>query len=141
MRRLTTTTLAALALLVPAAAADARMPLVGIADQKASTFTSARFRALHVKRTRYVLPWNVALVRAERDRFDAWYRAARKAHVRSIMVAFSASRGSRCPARPCSLPSTRSYTRAVRAFLRRYRGIRTIQPWNEANSPTQPTGP
>jgi hypothetical protein len=141
MPRFTTTILITLALLIVAPVAQAANPLVGIADQKASTFTSSRFKALHVKRTRYVVPWNVALVKSERARFDAWYKAARKAHVKQVMVAFSASRGSRCPARPCSRPSVRSYKRAFRAFRRHYRGIRTIQPWNEANSPTQPTGP
>jgi hypothetical protein len=141
MPRHTTTILIAFALLIAAPAAEAANPIVGIADQKEGTFTSARFKALHVKRSRYVVPWNVALVKSERARFDSWYRAARKAGVKSVMVAFSASRGSRCPARPCSLPSTRSYTRAFRAFRRHYKSVRTIQPWNEANSPTQPTGP
>ena len=142
MPRFTTTILIALVLLVAApAAAQAANPLLGVADQKATTFTSARFSSLHVKRTRYVVPWNVALVKSERARFDAWYKAARAARVKQVMVAFSASSGSRCPLRPCSLPSVRSYTRAFRAFRRHYKGIRTIQPWNEANSPTQPTGP
>jgi hypothetical protein len=141
MPRFTTTILIALVLLVAAPAAEAANPLLGIADQKASTFSSSRFKSLHVKRTRYVVPWNVALVKSERARFDAWYKAARKARVKQVMVAFSASSGSRCPAKPCALPSVRSYTRAFRAFRRHYRGIRTIQPWNEANSPTQPTGP
>jgi hypothetical protein len=141
MPRFTTPILAALVLLLVAPLAEAANPVLGIADQKTSTFTSARFKSLHVKRTRYVVPWNVALVKSERARFDAWYRAARTAGVKEVVVAFGASRGSRCPAKPCRLPSTRSYTRAFRAFLRHYRGIRTIQPWNEANSPTQPTGP
>jgi hypothetical protein len=94
-----------------------------------------------VKRTRYVVPWNVALHKSERAKFDAWYAAARNAHIREVLVAFNASAGSRCPARPCSLPSVRSYTRAFRAFRRHYPRVRTLQPWNEANSPTQPTGP
>jgi hypothetical protein len=141
MPRHTTTILIAFALLLTAPAAEAANPILGIADQKANTFTSSRFKGLHVKRSRYVVPWNVALVKSERARFDAWYRAAREAGVKQVMVAFSASRGSRCPARPCSLPSTRRYTRAFRAFRSHYKGIRTIQPWNEANSPTQPTGP
>jgi hypothetical protein len=136
-----TTTLIALVLLVAAPAADAVNPVVGIADQKTSTFASSRFQSLHVKRTRYVVPWNVALVRSQRAKFDAWYTAARGAGVREILVAFNASAGSRCPLKPCSLPSARGYTRAFRAFHRRYPRIRTIQPWNEANSPTQPTGP
>jgi hypothetical protein len=141
MPRFTTTILIALVLLLAAPAAEAASPVLGIADQKASTFTSSRFRSLHVKRTRYIVPWNVALVGAQRAKFDAWYSAARRAGVREVLIAFNASAGSRCPARPCSLPSVRSYARAFRAFHRRYKGIRTIQPWNEANSPTQPTGP
>jgi hypothetical protein len=140
MPRFTTPTLVALVLLVAAPFAHAANPVVGIADQKLSTFSSSRFRALHVKRSRYVLPWNVALVKAQRARWDAWYGAARRAGVREVLVAFNASAGSGCPARPCTLPSVRSYTRAFRAFHRRYPRVRTIQPWNEANSPTQPTG-
>src|SRR3954452_3359017 len=141
MSRLTKPILVALVLLAAAPAAQAANPVVGVADQKPSTFTSSRFKSLHVKRTRYVVPWNVALVRSQRAKFDAWYTAARKAHVREVLVAFGASAGSRCPAHPCSRPSVRSYTRAFRAFRRHYKSIRTIQPWNEANSPTQPTGP
>jgi hypothetical protein len=140
MQRFTTTALIALAVAVAAPAAEAANPVVGVADQKASAFGSGDFRKLHVKRTRYVVPWNVALVRSQRNRFDTWLRAARAAHVREVLVAFNASAGSRCPARPCSLPSVRSYKRAFQAFHRRYKRIRTIQPWNEANSPTQPTG-
>ena len=142
MPRFATTVLIALVMLVAVPAAEAaRNPVLGVADQKAATFDSSRFKSLHVKRSRYIVPWNVALVGSERARFDAWYRAARKARVREILVAFNASSGSRCPARPCSLPSVRSYTRAFRAFHRRYKRVRAIQPWNEANSPTQPTGP
>ena len=141
MPRVTTTVLIALALALIAPVAQAKNPVVGVADQKASTFSSPQFRALHVKRSRYVVPWNVALVRSQRARFDAWLGAARAAGVREVLVAFNASAGSRCPARPCRRPSVGSYKRAFRAFHRRYPHIRTIQPWNEANSPTQPTGP
>jgi hypothetical protein len=140
MQRFTTTALIALAIALAAPVAQAANPAVGVADQKASAFSSANFRSLHVKRTRYVVPWNVALVRSQRAKFDAWLRAARTAHIRDVMVAFNAGAGSRCPARPCKLPSVGSYKRAFRAFRHRYKRIRTIQPWNEANSPTQPTG-
>jgi hypothetical protein len=142
MPRFTTTTLIALVLLLAAPVAQAaRNPVLGVADQKASTFDSPSFRALHVKRSRYVVPWNVALVRSQRARFDSWLASARAAGVREVLVAFNASAGSNCPMRPCKLPSVRSYTRAFRAFRRHYPRLRTLQPWNEANSPTQPTGP
>ena len=124
-----------------APASAARMPALGIGDQKASAFGHEGFRKLGVKRSRYVAPWNLALKRDERRRFDDWLAAARGAGVREVMVAFNASRGSLCPRRPCRLPSVRSYTRAFRAFRRLYPTLRVIQPWNEANSPTQPTGP
>src|SRR3954452_24526182 len=103
-----TTVIAVLMLLLVPTAAAARNPVVGVADQKATTFRSAQFRALHVKRTRYEVPWNVALVKSQRARFDAWYSAARKARVKEILIAFNASSGSRCPAKPCSLPSVPS---------------------------------
>ena len=38
------------------------------------------------------------------------------------------------------LPSVRSYTAAVKKFRKKYPFIKIFQPWNEANSPTQPTG-
>src|SRR5436190_6981983 len=126
---------------VLASPADARRTAaLGIADQKPQAFSNPRFRALRVRRSRIVVPWNVALVRSERLRLDTWLHAARRARVHDVLVAFSAARGSRCPLAPCQLPSIRSYTRAFRAFRRHYRSIRRIQPWNEANSPTQPTG-
>src|SRR4051812_11325274 len=142
MPRFTTTTLIALVLMLAApVAAQASNPVLGVADQKASAYKSSRFKSLHVKRTRYVVPWNVALVKSQRAKFDAWLSAAHAAHVREVLVAFNASAGSRCPAKPCSLPSVRAYTKAFRAFHKHYKTIRTLQPWNEANSPTQPTGP
>lgn len=130
-----------IALLAPASASAISRPVVGIADQKASTFDQQRFRSLKVRRSRVVVPWNVALVRGERDRLRGWMAAARRAGVREVMVAFNHTRGQECPRRPCTLPSKRSYTRAFRAFRRQFKSVRIIQPWNEANSPTQPTGP
>jgi hypothetical protein len=114
-------------------------PVLAIADQKPAAFADRRFGALHVRRTRYVAPWNVALVAPQRVRFDAWLAATRAAGVREILVAFSAGAGSRCPKKPCVLPSQRAFAHAFRSFHKRYPSIRLFQPWNEANSPTQPT--
>ena len=133
-------TCAGAAAAAPAAPA-APLPVVAIADQKPSAFSDARFRALHVRRTRYIAPWNVALVARERTRFEQWLDAARAAGVREILVAFNTAAGSRCPKKPCVLPSQRAYAHAFRSFHKRYPSIRLFQPWNEANSPTQPTAP
>lgn len=125
---------------VPAAAQAVSAPIASIADQKPGTFFDSRFKSLHVRRSRIVVPWNVALEPGQRAKLDGWLRAARAGGVREVMVAFNAASGSQCPARPCVRPSVRAYTRAFRSFRRRWRSIRVVQPWNEANSPTQPTG-
>ena len=112
--------------------------VVGIGDQKAETFDDPLFvRELHVRRSRLNAPWNAVFT--ERDRLDAWLNAARREGVEPV-VAFERARGSSCPADPCALPSKAEYEDAFRAFRRRYPWVRIVQPWNEANSGTQPTG-
>jgi hypothetical protein len=125
---------------VPAAADAASAPIASIADQKPGTFEDPRFRSFKMKRTRVVVPWNVAYVSHKRAYLRDYLRRARRAGIREVMVAFNHSLGDRCPARPCRAPSVRSYQRAFRKFRRQFRSVRVIQPWNEANSPTQPTG-
>jgi hypothetical protein len=58
------------------------------------------------------------------------------------LVHFAASTGSRCPSRSkrrCRLPTVRQFTRAFSAFRRRFRSVRVIGVWNEANHRSQPT--
>jgi hypothetical protein len=82
-------------------------------------------------------PWNSIFT--EPARLDQWLQAARAAGVEPL-VAFEHARGDACPSQPCSLPSVGQYARAVAAFHRRYPWVHLLQPWNEANSGTQPTG-
>jgi hypothetical protein len=111
--------------------------LLGIADQKAATFSDPRFRALGVARSRLNTPWNSIFT--EPARLRDWLNAARADGVEPL-VAFERARGSNCPADPCGLPSVAQYERAVTAFHRAYPWVHVLQPWNEANSATQPTG-
>ena len=112
--------------------------VVGVGDQKAETFDDPLFvRELHVRRSRLNAPWNAIFT--EPDRLDAWLAAARREGVEPV-VAFERARGSNCPADPCVLPSAGEFEEAFRAFRRRYPWVRIVQPWNEANSGTQPTG-
>jgi hypothetical protein len=67
--------------------------------------------------------------------------AATKAARLKVLVAFNPTSGSRCPSRPCSIPSVSRYTRALKAFRKRYPQVKEFNFWNETNSPTQPTGP
>jgi hypothetical protein len=112
--------------------------LVGIGDQNPSTFTDPLFTQLHVKRSRNFPAWNVALKPSLAAGLDAWLAQTRAAHVEPL-ISFSQSVGSACPKRPCKLPSVSEFTRAFKAFRRRWPQVKVISPWNEANHRSQPT--
>jgi hypothetical protein len=111
---------------------------VGLGDQNWSTFNDDRFKALGLKRTRVVTPWNVALSRGDRLWLSQYLEAAGAAGV-DPLVTFGSAHPSRCPARPCRLPTTAQFDRAFRAFRARWPQVRTIGVWNEANHRSQPT--
>jgi hypothetical protein len=111
--------------------------LLAIADQKPETFSDPLFRRLGVARSRLNTPYNSIFT--EPERLAAWLDAARAAGVEPL-IAFERARGSACPAQPCHLPSVAEYSKAIAAFHARYPWVRLLQPWNEANSATQPTG-
>jgi hypothetical protein len=69
---------------------------------------------------------------------DRWLQAARHAGQRPL-IAFNRSRVSQCPRDPCKAPDPGAYARAAQAFFHKYPWVHDVQPWNEANSATQPT--
>ncbi|HEU0023375.1 MAG TPA: hypothetical protein VFQ12_02000 [Thermoleophilaceae bacterium] len=111
--------------------------LVGVGDQAASTFTDPLFTKLKVKRARYFPPWNVTRYPEHEGWLDQWLDAAETADVEPL-VSFGPSPGSKCPKRPCKLPTKREYTKAFKAFRKRWPHVRVISPWNEANHRSQP---
>jgi hypothetical protein len=129
--------LAACALTVGSGRAEAAV-LVGVADQSPAMFSQPLFTQLKVKRSRAFPAWNVALKRGQRAALDDWLNAARVARIQPL-ISFSQSVGSRCPRRPCKLPTVREFTRAFRAFRKRWPFVKVISPWNEANHRSQPT--
>ena len=112
--------------------------LVGVGDQNPATFGDPLFTNLKLKRSRVFVAWNVALVRRERNYLDAWLAQAAVAKVEPL-VSFSQSVGSKCPRRPCKLPTVREYTKAFAAFRKRWPQVKVISPFNEANHRSQPT--
>ena len=112
--------------------------LVGVADQSPAMFSQPLFTQLQVKRSRIFPPWNVALQRGHARDLDAWLNTARAASIEPL-ISFSQSVGSRCPRKPCKLPTVREFTRAFRAFRKRWPSVRVVSPWNEANHRSQPT--
>jgi hypothetical protein len=129
--------LVACALTVGSERAEAAV-LVGVADQNPGLFTQPLFNQLRVKRSRAFPAWNVALKRGQAAALDDWLDAARAARVEPL-ISFSQSVGSRCPRKPCKLPTVREFTRAFRAFRKRWPFVRVVSPWNEANHRSQPT--
>jgi hypothetical protein len=119
-------------------AGSGRAVLVGVADQTPAMFTQPLFTQLNVKRSRIFPAWNVALNRGQARALDDWLNAARAARIEPL-VSFSQSVGSRCPRKPCKLPTVREFTRAFRAFRKRWPFVRVVSPWNEANHRSQPT--
>ena len=132
------TTLLALALTAVPATAAAATVTVGLGDQSSDVFSDARFRELGLRHVRVITPWNAALSRGDRIWLDNWLASAQAAGV-DPLVSFGAASGSRCPARPCTLPTTATFDRAFRAFRARWPQVRPIGVWNEANHRSQPT--
>jgi hypothetical protein len=140
MRRLVL--IACLAALITAGAvstANAAL-IAGIGDQNSDTFTNPNFTKLKVKRTRLIVPYDAVLHEPGASRLKQWLDAVRAAKLKPL-VAFNPTGGSRCPARPCSIPSKAAYTKAFKAFRKKYPFVKEFNFWNETNSATQPTGP
>ena len=85
-----------------------------------------------------VTPWNVALSKGDREWLDEYLAGVQTAGIEPL-VSFGAAAGSRCPAKPCKLPTTAQFDRAFRAFRARWPWIRTLSVWNEENHRSQPT--
>jgi hypothetical protein len=111
---------------------------VGVGEQQLSVFGNPTFKKVGIKRARIIVPWDVAVRRGRATDLDAWLQAARSAGVEPF-VHFGVADGTRCPSRPCPLPSVKAYARAFRAFRSRWPFVRVIGVWNEANHRAQPT--
>jgi hypothetical protein len=113
--------------------------IAGIGDQNSTTFTDPDFTALKVKRTRLIVPYDAVLREPGASRLAEWMNAVKAAKLKPL-VAFNPTGGSRCPAKPCSIPSAKAYTKAFKAFRKKYPFVKEFNFWNETNSATQPTG-
>jgi hypothetical protein len=114
--------------------------VAGIGDQNSDTFSNPNFKKLKVKRTRLIVPYNAINSASGRASLDPWMAAAKAAKLK-VLVAFNPAQGSRCPSKPCSIPTAAAYTKAFKAFRKRYSFVKEFNFWNETNSATQPTGP
>jgi hypothetical protein len=130
MRRLAATVLPIAALaaaaLVPAGASAAS---VGISDQQASTFTNPLYAPLKLTVARYIAPYDVLSEPAEKAKLDAWIHNAKLAK-QTMLISFEHARTT---SKYNKAPSVATYTKALKAFKKKYGSNFDISPWNEVN--------
>ena len=131
------TALTALFMVALAVPASSSAVIVGIGDQKSEVFQDPNFKALNVKRTRLFTPYDSIFT--EPEALAIWIADAQRNGLEPV-ISFEKPRSMTCPGSGCRPPSVASYTRAFKAFRAKYPNIRNINPWNEGNSGTQPTG-
>src|SRR5690242_12681608 len=108
-------------------------PALGIDDQSTKMLRDKRFLALHLKRMRLVVPYDVIRQPRSFARYAPVLDLARARRMQ-VLVAFNYSQR-----HPHRLPSVREYARDLRAFHRQFRWVREITVWNEPNHVGRPT--
>ena len=111
--------------------------LVGLDDESGAMFTNRWFRRLPIKIARYGVPWNIAVTRDKTllGWARTWLAAAARAGVQPL-VSFGPPGGNAGN----YIPDDRTYTRAVKAFMRDFPNVRTYTPWNEPEFPYRALG-
>ncbi len=139
-RKMLPLVLLATLVVVPSAEAKYR---VGVGDQNASMFDSARWQSLKLKRTRYIVPWDWNKNAAEAAQVTDYMNRARAAR-QQVLVSFTAHTG--CfngtrysKSKVCRAPSAKAYRASYRAFDNAFPWVKTYSAWNEINHVSQPT--
>ncbi|MCW3038601.1 MAG: hypothetical protein JWM31_506 [Solirubrobacterales bacterium] len=135
MRRLLLLLPALLLTLVCAGPAHAK-PVLGIADQKASTFDDPRLDALHLKYARYYLSWDVLSDKHSLREADAWFAGAKKDGMQPVVTIAR----SRIPSKIRQKPTPAKLVAELKKWRKRWGSstIKTISTWNEANVANHP---
>src|SRR5215210_6085173 len=129
--------------LVVAAPASARYR-VGLGEQDPAMFDTPAWQSLKLERVRYLVPWDYAKHRGQRDEVEYFMGRARQAK-QDVLVAFTArrgcysARGRYSKKKVCRAPSQSRYRRAVRNFDKKFPWVKTYSAWNEINHKSQPT--
>src|SRR3954462_64034 len=135
--------LLAMLLLAPSSASAASRYKVGIGDQSATVFSDPLFKALKLKRIRYIVPWNWSTDAGLRTEVAGFLDTARAAGFEPF-VHFTARRGCWTGARykqtkACKAPSNRAFKKSFTAFRKTFPTVKVFGAWNEANHKSQPT--
>ncbi len=133
-RALLALSLCLLGIALPAAQAEARAPVVGIADQKPEMFAAPLFGDLGVRNARLVVPWDAMDGGFERVELFAWLGAAQAAHI-TPLLSFGHSRR---PGREKVRPSPTTLQHQFRRLRANFPWVREFVTWNEPNHCGQP---
>jgi hypothetical protein len=135
---------AALLLSVALAAPAQANYRVGIGDQNAAMFSKSTFKALKIKRIRYLVPYDWFRHPGQAAEVAGYMAAARGARA-DVLVHFTARRGCFTSSgrykrtKVCRAPSVKTYKSAFKRFRKSYPYVKTLGVWNEANHVSQPT--
>jgi hypothetical protein len=123
--------------IVPASAGAKANVSIAIADENASMFDSPVYQALHMKRTRYFIPWNAATDPQALGPALQFVTAAR-AHGVKVLMHISTDTFTHGVA---ALPSVAAYTKNVKALIKLFKplGVKEWGVWNEENHVSEPT--
>jgi hypothetical protein len=103
---------------------------IGIQNATADMFASPLYTQLRTKITRYIAPYDAAVVPRDLAFATAYIQAA-QAQGEQVLVAFYHSRNT-----PLRNPSVKAYTSDVTKFIQKFPTITQFQPWDEANRGT-----
>src|SRR5262245_29044571 len=116
---------------------------VRVGEQSPAMYDSSQWQSLHLKRARYMVPWNWNKSASVRNEVIAYMNRAHAAG-QQVLVAFTARRGcyngkrySRSKA--CRAPSKSAYRSSFRTFDSAFPWVRPYSAWNEVNHVSQPT--
>jgi hypothetical protein len=129
--------LCVLGLAAPAAAAAKTNIAVAIASDSASMFDSPYYQALHMKHTRYFIPWNAATNPKALGPAVAFVNKARSQGVK-VLMHISTDTYTHGAAK---LPSVAAYKKSVSSLITLFKplGVTEWGTWNEENHVSEPT--
>jgi hypothetical protein len=116
---------------------------VGIADQDATMFDNANYRALGIKRIRYMVPIDWYKHSFQIAEVTQFMTRAGADHA-EVLVHFTARRGCYTAGHystraSCRAPSVSTYLKSFERFRARFPFAATFGVWNEGNHVSQPT--
>jgi len=117
---------------------------VGLGEQNPQMFDQPAWQSLHLKRVRYLVPWDYAKHTGQAGAVNFFMQTAH-AYRQDVLVTFTArsgcysAKGRYSKKKACRAPSSKKYKKAFLKFDKAYPWVKTYSAWNEINHKSQPT--